>query len=730
MRMKNYSFNLKSIALLFSSILLMASVYAQADNKTDIPIDSGRGWLKLALVISCIMLAAALYLLYHIKVMRSNWKKENDRDIIQRFNGYINDLNSTQIEDILELKETQAVNNNSEPSKNRGFRLPVCLLPAMLFTSSMCFGQATKPHNLLQEPGIIITMILIMVPLLAAIIIMIVKVTAVFRQEHNTYNLKEADAFAEYLKKLNPAEAEKQLAVKKASMDYQLNDYELAGYHNPKDEKGIISNAQLNGHIPFVAVKKKALKRPHIEPALSKLVIWYLCCAAFWLVFGTTIGEYLGIKFVSPDADHVSWLSFGRLRPVHTNAVFWGWASLAMLGLAYYVVPRVSNTKLASIKLGWYSLYFINAAVIFGSICLMAGINNGGGEYREYIWPVMAFFATGLILTLINFFKTIARRTTKEIYVSNWYIVSAIMFVLVISIIAYIPWWQNGLGETIVQGYYMHMGVGMWFMFFTLGLIYYFLPQQLNKSIYSYSLGILAFWAQIFFYTVIGTHHFVFSSIPWWLQTTAIVGSIGMIIPVGAGFTNFIMTFRGAWHKIAGSYTLPFFLVGITFYVTASLQGTAEAFRGANLIWHFTDFTVAHAHLAMYGIISFSMWAATYSLLPRLTGKEAPQITVGAHFWLALIGLLFYTVPLMYGATLKGLLWSEGKPFTDGLVLMAPYWLWRAIGGSLMWMSHLFFAYNIYKMVVSYKTVDISETAIEKLNQYYSPAILPLKTGS
>ena len=140
---------------------------------------------------------------------------------------------------------------------------------------------------------------------------------------------------------------------------------------------------------------------------------------------------------------------------------------------------------------------------------------------------------------------------------------------------------------------------------FTLGIVYYFLPQQLNKPIYSYSLGILAFWTQILFYTLIGTHHFVFSSIPWWLQTVAIVGSVGMIIPVVAGTTNFIMTFKGAWYKIAGSYTLPFFLVGIIFYFTGSMQGTAEAFRSTNLIWHFTDFTVAHSHLTMYGIISF-----------------------------------------------------------------------------------------------------------------------------
>jgi cytochrome c oxidase cbb3-type subunit 1 len=478
-----------------------------------------------------------------------------------------------------------------------------------------------------------------------------------------------------------------------------------------------MSNINAHVNLPFVALKKKALKRPNIDPQLSKLILWYFISAAAWLVFGTTVGEYLGIKFVAPDADHYSWLSFGRLRPVHTNAVFWGWASLGMLGLGYYVVPRVSNTALASIKKGWYTLFLINAAVILGSLCLMAGINNGGGEYREYIWPVTLLFAIGLVITLINFLQTIARRQTKEIYISNWYIVSAIIFAITITVVAYVPYWQNGLGETIIQGYYMHQGVGMWFMLFTLGIVYYMLPQQLNKPIYSYSLGILAFWTQILFYTLIGTHHFVFSAIPWWLQTVAIVGSVGMVIPVVAGTTNFVLTFKGAWHKITGSYTLPFFLVGIIFYFTGSLQGTAEAFRYTNLIWHFTDFTVAHSHLTMYGIICFFLWAGMYAVIPRLTGKEAPQITIGAHFWLALIGLLFYTVPLMIGSTLRGQMWLQGKPFIDTVVHMAPYWLWRAIGGSLMWLSHLFFAYNLYKMIGRNESVDVKEVALEKLEQ-------------
>lgn len=567
-------------------------------------------------------------------------------------------------------------------------------------------------NTLLSETGIIITLVLIIIPVITALLIVIYKIYGIV---NGLVRKRELEKFNEYFKGLSQEEV-KQLEQRKRELEFALSNNELAGNIKISDSRGLIASINSAEELRFVEKKKKSQPRPYIEPKLSRLILWYLGCAVFWLIFGTTVGEYVGIKFVAPDVDHISWLSFGRLRPVHTNAVFWGWASMAMMGLAYYVVPRISNAPLASIKTGFYSLVLINISVILGSITLMAGINNGGGEYREYIWPVMALFGIGIILSIWNFIKTIAHRSNKEIYVSNWYIISAMMFLLVIAVVAYWPGWQNGLGETIVQGYYMHQGVGMWFMLFNLGLMYYFLPQQLNKPIYSYSLGILAFWAQILFYTLIGTHHFIFSAIPWWLQTIAIVGSAGMVIPVVAGTTNFLMTFTGSWHKLSGSYTLPFYLIGIIFYFTGSLQGTAEAFRFTNLIWHFTDFTVAHSHLTMYGIITFMLWGFIYTLVPRLTGKEPSQIIVGAHFWLALIGLLFYTFPLMYGATLRGLMWMEGtKSFIESVELMAPFWLWRAIGGSLMWFSHILFAYNFYVMVKSKEKIGIPTSPAEIL---------------
>ena len=568
-----------------------------------------------------------------------------------------------------------------------------------------------ESKSILSETGIIITIILVLIPLVVASIIIILKAFAAFK---NVIKRKELEKFNTYLKRLSPEEA-LELEQRQKELEFNLKNNELAGDNPPQDSKGLISNVSEIATLRFIEQKKRSQPRPNIEPDLTKMILWYIGCAIVWLLFGTTVGEYVGIKFVTPDIDSFSWLSFGRLRPVHTNAVFWGWSSLAMMGLAYYVVPRVSNVPIFSIKIGYWTLGLINASVVLGSICLMAGINNSGGEYREYIWPIMLLFGIGIIISLINFFKTIANRTSKEIYVSNWYIISAMMFVIVIAVVAYVPTWQNGLGETIVQGYYMHQGVGMWFMLFSLGLMYYFLPQQLNKPIYSYSLGILAFWTQILFYTLIGTHHFIFSSIPWWLHTIAIVGSVGMIIPVVAGTTNFLMTFKGSWNKISGSYTLPFYLIGIIFYFTGSLQGTAEAFRFTNLAWHFTDFTVAHSHLTMYGIIAFMLWGFIYTIVPRLTGREPSQILVGAHFWLAFIGLLFYTFPLMYGSTLKGLMWMDGAAFIDSVTLMAPYWLWRAIGGSLMWISHIIFAYNFYEMVSKKEKIEIPKSAIEIL---------------
>ncbi len=449
---------------------------------------------------------------------------------------------------------------------------------------------------------------------------------------------------------------------------------------------------------PLTVAKARVDEVIDADHRLTRLVYAYLVCATAWLVFGTLIGEYLGLKFAWPELGVASWLSFGRLRPVHTNVVFWGWTSLAMIALALWVVPLTSQRALHSLKLAWISLGLMNASVLFGVVQLLSGVTNGAGEFREFIWPIMGLFAVGLVLLGYNLYRTIAQRGTEEIYISNWYILAAFIMTTVLVLIAYTPWIQHGLGDTVIQGYYMHQGVGQWFTPLSLGLTYYFLPKLLNKPIYSYSLGVLAFWTQVTFYTMIGTHHFVFSPTPWILQTVAIVFSVGMLVPVIAGTGNFLLTMRGSWHTIRRSYSLPFIVVGVVMYFVGSTQGTFEAFRSLNRVWHFTDYTVGHAHLTMYGFVVFLIWGGIYGLIPRLTGREPPQLLVGMHFWLALVGMTVYVVALSIGGTLRGLSWMAGVDFLESIRLMESWWLGRAVGGTLMFVAHLVFAYNLWTM--------------------------------
>ncbi len=699
------------------TMLITKFANAQAANNIigNSEIHLGYWLIMLVCILPLVVFVINLYLKFNAQVNVNN--QSGKQNLQQLFSGYIKDFDNKQITQFVKIKNAKCCGDCKRDGNCHKIK-SIALMFVLWFSANNLVAQSTTEtrETLLTQPGIIITIVLLLIPVMLGVILTLIKANNAIRKYSNQSKLKEAAKFAEHLKSVDNHEVEEELEKRQRVLNYSLTHHELSGEEKAEDTKGIINNVSDKHETHFTAIKKKAIQRPSLNPDITKLILWYLGCAAFWLVVGTGIGEYLGIKFVSPDADHLSWLSFGRLRPVHTNIVFWGWASLAMIGLGYYVVPTVSNTKIYNIKWGWIALILTNLMVIIGSLCLMAGINNGGGEFREYIWPVMALFAVALILTLANFILTVARRTTKEIYISNWYIISAIIFTIIVALTAYLPFWQDGVSETIVQGYFMHSGVGMWFTLYTLGLLYYFIPQQINKPIYAYSLGILAFWTQIIFYTIIGTHHFIFAPIPWWLQTVAIVGSVGMIIPVVAATINYTMTFRGQWHKVSNSYTLPFFLVAVVYYFVVSLQGTAEAFKFTNLLWHFTDFTVGHAHLGFYGIITFALWGGIYAIVPRLTGKEPPQHLVGAHFWLAFIGVLFYAVPLSIGATLRGMMWMEGKPFIDSVVMMFDYWLWRAIGGSLMFISHIVFFYNFYRMTVKeVEEIDVKEEAFKIL---------------
>src|SRR5579885_206577 len=434
------------------------------------------------------------------------------------------------------------------------------------------------------------------------------------------------------------------------------------------------------------------------ERALVAIFSAYTVSATFWLIVATAVGLVVAVKFIFPDFATSPLASFGRLRPIHTNGTFFAWASPALVGLALYIAARSSGTRLYSPRLAWIALILLNFAALCGTITLDLGYNAGDQEYREWLWWIRVIFGAGIALTTWNLIATVATREDEDLYLSNWYTISATIQAIIITLVALLPWYQIGLGQVAVQGYFMHNAVGMWFTPITLGIFYYALPKLLNRPIYSYSLGILAFWTNLIFYPIIGSHHFLFSPLPWWLQTTAIVFSIAMVVPVWGGSANFALTARGRLGDVAQSYPLAFIMVGVLGYFVGSTQGTFEAFRSLQAVWHFTNFTVGHSHLTMYGFVTFGIWGGIYALLPLATGKYPSRLGMGVHFWLAVVGSFIYVISLSIGGTVQGLDWVHGAPFIQSVIDMNPYYVWRGVGGILMFASHLIFAWNVWRM--------------------------------
>lgn len=455
---------------------------------------------------------------------------------------------------------------------------------------------------------------------------------------------------------------------------------------------------------------RSAVSLPNLAPEGDRedaaLLAAFTVSATFWLLLTTAIAVLMSFKFPYPDLATNPLLSFGRLRAIHTNGTFYGWASIALSGAALWVASRTSGIPIAEKRWAWLALICYNVAAICGTITLDLGINYGDQEYREWVWWVRLIFMAGVFLCGLVVVRTVAKRVERDIYISNWYTIGGFVFTVILSIVAIIPVYQNGLGQVAVQGFYMHNAVGMWFTFLALGVTYYVLPKALNRPIYSYSLGVLAFWTNLVFYPVIGAHHFEFSPLPWWFQTLAIVFSVGMLVPVYAGTANFYLTWRNQWETIRRSYALPFIVVGVTYYFLGSTQGTIEAFRSLQTIWHFTNFTIGHSHATMYGFITFLAWGAIYALLPRATGKQPSSLATGLHFWFATIGVTAYVVALSIAGTVQGLNWATGNPFIASVDAAQPFWLARAVAGSMMFLAHLIFAYNVYLMVFARRQAE------------------------
>ena len=442
-----------------------------------------------------------------------------------------------------------------------------------------------------------------------------------------------------------------------------------------------------------------------IDPRFAKLVSRYLLSACFWLLVGSGMGLLAAFKLVDPEfLTDLPLLSFGRVRPVHTMTVLFGWASLALVGMGIYVVAKSAwlpmHQPLRSWEMGAANLALAlwNAGVAAGLFLMATGHINAGREYRMYPVAAMAPIAAAVILLGVVFYRIIARRQVKGVYISCWFILAACFWIAIVVIMGYQPRWVSGMADRVIDGYYIHNAVGMFFTPLAVGLTYYALPKLLNKPIYSYALGVLGFFTHIVFYTVIGTHHYIHTALPQALETTAVVFSVAMIVPVWASTGNFLMTMKGERLTVSHSYSLPFFVVGVLAYGLASLQGSAESLPWVQETLHLTHYTVGHAHFAMYAFVSFLIWGTIYGLFPRVTGREPPVMLVGVHFWLALAGIGIYVIALSVGGEHQGNSWTSGEPNMTAVRKMTPYMVWRAVGGALMMAAHIVFAIALWRM--------------------------------
>ena len=436
----------------------------------------------------------------------------------------------------------------------------------------------------------------------------------------------------------------------------------------------------------------------HDERATGHIVFAYIASAVLWLLIGSVFGTLAAFKLVWPDLLTSPYLSFGRIRPIHTSSVLLGWLSVGLTGIAYLVVYRTAGRRLFSNTLAWIALGCLNLALLSGMLTLSQGITRGPVEYREWITPVAAIFAIGSVLNGLNIFLTLLWRRTEELYIANWFILGSFAWLPTLYVIAYVPLFDQGIGNVIIQAYYMHVVLGLWFTPLALGVTYWVLPRTLRKPIYSYALGVLAFWVNLVFYPLIGAHHFVFAPLPWWMQTTAIALGLGMLIPVVASSGNFLLTMQGSWHQIRHIPAVWFIAAGAASYFVASLQGSLQAFRGFNALLHFTNHTVGHAHFAAYGFVSLLLFGAIYGIIPDLTRREDAPIHARLHFALALSGMALYVVSMIIAGVLQGLSWADGDPFITSVIVSQPWYVIRAAGGILMTLGHVVLAWNIWVM--------------------------------
>jgi len=441
--------------------------------------------------------------------------------------------------------------------------------------------------------------------------------------------------------------------------------------------------------------------RAAADASSSTVVLVFMCCAVVWLLLGSFAGLVAAIKLHSPDwLGAYEWLTFGRIRTLHLNAVAYGFTAVAGLGIAVWLLPRLLKTTLRGGRYALLGGIVWNVGLIAGLTAIASGISDGL-EWLEMPWQADTLLIVGGAMIAIPLLLTLRHRTVDRLYVSIWYMGAALLWFPILFLVGNIPGVHFGVQQAAMNWWYAHNALGYFFTPLALATIYYFLPKVMGTPVRSYALSLLGFWTLAFFYGQVGGHHLVGSPLPGWLVTLSIVQSMMMVIPVVAFGVNQFGTMKGHFRMLIHSPTLRFIAFGGLMYLAASLQGAFDAMRWRNTLVHFTHYTIGHAHLGLYAFVAMTFFGAIYFVMPRVVQREwpYPQLIL-LHFWLSAIGFGIYFVAVTWGGWLQGLaMLDAARPFMDSVTLTLPFLKWRSIGGLLLTAAHLVFAAHFALLV-------------------------------
>jgi cytochrome c oxidase cbb3-type subunit 1 len=456
----------------------------------------------------------------------------------------------------------------------------------------------------------------------------------------------------------------------------------------------------------------------------------FAVAAVVYGVVGMAVGVLIASQLAWPELNFgIPWLTYGRLRPLHTNAVIFAFGGCTLFATSYHVVQRTCQTRLFAGPLAMFTLIGWNLVILLAVISLPLGYTTGK-EYAELEWPIDILITLVWVAYAIVFFGTVGTRKIRHIYVANWFFGAYIIAVALLHIVnsAAIPVMSEGLlspksysayagvQDAMIQWWYGHNAVGFFLTAAFLGMMYYYIPKQAGMPVYSYRLSIVHFWALIFTYMWAGPHHLHYTALPDWTQSVGMVFSLILLAPSWGGMINGIMTLSGAWYKLRDDAILKFLIVALSFYGMSTFEGPMMSIKTVNSLSHYTDWTVGHVHSGALGWVGLISMGSLYYLIPRMFGRTTMYSVqaISVHFWAATIGIVLYIAAMWIAGVMQGLMWRAVNPdgtlvysFVEGVKATYPFYVIRVAGGLLYLGGMILMLWNTVMTVVAGRAVSV-----------------------